>query len=302
MIPTSLYLTKDGLLRKSPKSELAQVLKDHDPDIPTEMRSAGEMQSALVIDFMAYCRKVAIKKLCLNTYSDFSKHLLSTFQNIFQTSQRIDIVFDLYLDQSIKQGERNRQKNKGCIEITIKSANQTLPIEMDKFWESSSNKMQLEQIFISWVLENYEGSRPIFLGGANRDDITSCIMISNGIASSQQLLKCGHEEAHDWILFHADHAIKIENFKKIIIVSPDTDVLVSAVHHFSRWVFSDLKELWIIGGKKETQRQALPVHRLVDKLDGDVVEILPALHALTGISEFQQFAKECYCDSVDTIR
>ena len=104
------------------------------------------------------------------------------------------------------------------------------------------------------------------------------------------------------MLFHADHAIKIENFKKIIIVSPDTDVLVSAVHHFSRWVFSDLKELWIIGGNNGTQIQALPVHSLVEKLDGDFVEILPALHALTGISEFQQFVKECYCDSVDTIR
>ena len=104
------------------------------------------------------------------------------------------------------------------------------------------------------------------------------------------------------MLFHEDHAIKIENFKQIIIVSPDTDVLVSAVHHFSCWVFSDLKELWIIGGKKGTQRQALPVHTLVDKLDGDVVGmLLPALHALTAISEFQQFAKECYCNSVDTI-
>ena len=154
---------------------------------------------------------------------------------------------------------------------------------MDKFWESSSNKMQLDQIFISWVLENYKGSRPIFLGGANRDDITSCIMISNGIASSQQLLKCDNEEADDWMLFHADHTIKTENFTKIIFVSPDTDVLVSAVHHFSHWVFSDLKELWIIGGKIGAQRKALPVHSLVDKLDGGVVEILPALHVLTGI-------------------
>ena len=140
------------------------------------------------------------------------------------------------------------------------------------------------------------------MGGANREDITSCIIISNGIASSQQLLICVHEEADDPMLFHADHAIKIENFKKIIIVSADTDVLVSAVHHFSRWVFSDLTELWIIGVKKGIQRQALPVHTLVDKIDGDVVEILPALHALTGIAEFQQFAKECYCNSVDTIR
>ena len=79
LISTSLYLTMDGLLQKSPKSELAQVLKHHVPDIPTEVPSVGEMQSALVIDFMAYCRKVSIKKLCLNTYADFSKHLLLPF-------------------------------------------------------------------------------------------------------------------------------------------------------------------------------------------------------------------------------
>ena len=138
LISTSLHLTKDRLLRKSPKSELAQVLKHHVSAIPTEGPSVGEMQSALVIDFMTYCRKVTIKKLCLNTYADFSKHLLSTFQNIFQTSQRIDIVFDLYLDQSFKQGERNRRKNEDCIGITIKSANQILPIKMDKFWGSSN--------------------------------------------------------------------------------------------------------------------------------------------------------------------
>ena len=34
-------------------------------------------------------------------------------------------------------------------------------------------------------------------------------MISNGIASSQQLLKCDHEEANEQMLFHVEHAIKI---------------------------------------------------------------------------------------------
>jgi hypothetical protein len=276
-------LTKDGFLRKSPKSELAQVLKHHVPVIPTEVPS-DEMQTALIIDFMAYCRKVPIKKLLLKTYEDLAMHLWTTFQSIFPSSQRIDIIFDLYLDQSIKQGERNRRSKEGCIEITIKTANQALPFEVDKFWGSSTNKMQLEQIFITWILENYSGSRPVFLGCANIDDITSCIVVSNGISCTQQLLKCDHEEADDRMLFHANHAIN-NDFKKIIIVSPDTDVLVNAIHHFSRWVFSDLEEMWIIGGKNGTQRQAMPVHTLVKELDGDVVEILPDIHALTGNSE-----------------
>ena len=143
----------------------------------------------------------------------------------------------------------------------------------------------MKRVFISWILENYKGSRPIFLGGANKDDTTSCILVSNGIARQQKLLKCNHEEANDRMLFHRNHAIKVGNFKKIVIASPDTDVLVNAIHHFSRWVYLDLKELWITGGKKGAQKQAVPIHTLVEELDEDMVEILPALHALTGISQ-----------------
>ena len=95
--PTSLYLTKDGFLRKSPKSDLAQVLKNHICDIPAEVPSDEAHQSALIIDFMAYCRKAPIKKLLLKTYEDLAKHLWATFQRLSPTSQRIDIIFDLYL-------------------------------------------------------------------------------------------------------------------------------------------------------------------------------------------------------------
>ena len=117
--------------------------------------------------------------------------------------------------------------------------------------------MQLEQIFIEWVLGSYKGSRPLFLGGVNKDDITSCILISNGEVSIQPLLKCDHEEADDRILFHANHAIKINNYKTIIIASPDIDLSVNVIHHFSHWIFYDLKELWILSAKKTSQKQVM---------------------------------------------
>ena len=72
---------------------------------------------------------------------------------------------------------------------------------MEKFWGSSSNNMQLEQTFIKWIIKSYKGRRTLFLGGANKDDITSCVMIANGGVSFQQLLKCDHKEANDWLLF-----------------------------------------------------------------------------------------------------
>ena len=61
---TSFYLTKKGYLRKSPKSELAQALKTYLSEVPSEV-SGAEIQYALVTDFMAYCRKVPLRKILL---------------------------------------------------------------------------------------------------------------------------------------------------------------------------------------------------------------------------------------------
>ena len=44
-------------------------------------------------------------------------------------------------------------------------------------------------------------------------------MIANGEVSFQPLLKCDHEEADDPLLFHANHALKINNYKKLIVAS-----------------------------------------------------------------------------------
>ena len=122
----------------------------------------------------------------------------------------------------------------------------------------------------------------LFLGGDNKGDIASCVMIENGEVSFQPLLKCDHEEAEDQLLFHANHALKISNYKKLIFASPDTEVLVNVVHHFSCWMFSDLKDLSVLSPNKASQKQVIPVHKLVEKLDVEVLEVLPALHALTG--------------------
>ena len=122
---------------------------------------------------------------------------------------------------------------------------------MEKFWGSSNNKIQLEQIFIEWITKSYKGStRPLFLGRGDKDDIASSVMIANGEVSFQPLLKCDHQEADDRLLFHANHALKINNYKKLIIASPDTDVLINVTQHFSCWIFSDVKELWVLGPNK----------------------------------------------------
>ena len=97
----------------------------------------------------------------------------------------------------------------------------------------------------------------------------------------ERLLECSHEEADDRIMFHVNHAVKIGNFRSIAIASPDTDVLVAAIHHYNKFIYFDLEELWFISGKSES-RTVLPIHDLVNEIDTDFIDILPAIHALTG--------------------
>ena len=129
---TSFHLTKDGELRKSPKLELTRGLKNllQNP-CPAELPESP-LKTVIVIDFMAYARKVPIKKMKLKTYEELFNTLWNTFSSLSNECARIDIVFDVYLHCSIKEGERSRQSKEDSIETIITSTKQQLPIEMDR--------------------------------------------------------------------------------------------------------------------------------------------------------------------------
>ena len=163
----------------------------------------------------------------------------------------------------------------------IANSEQQLTIEMDMFWALDGNKMQLQQFFINWVIEHYSSSKPLYLGGAHPDYITSCVKIIDDTVRQDRLLKCHHEEADDCIFFHVSHGIIVYKYKKVVITWPDTDVFISALYHFNRWIFFGLIELWVVSGKSNS-KLAVPLHRIIESIDSNVVDILPAAHALPG--------------------
>ena len=83
------------------------------------------------------------------------------------------------------------------------------------------------------LTENYSQSIPLYLGGSHHGEITSFFMPSDGILTQDHLLKCDHEEADDWIMFHLNHPVKVEKFSKVVIASSNTDVFMCALYHFS---------------------------------------------------------------------
>ena len=108
---------------------------------------------------------------------------------------RIDIIFDLYNDNSIKGSERSRRGTASGIHTPVKRPYQPLPIEMDRFWSLATNKVSFQQFFIQWITRNYSGDKILYLGGCHVEDHSLCVKVSSQSAVIEPMLKCTHEEA-----------------------------------------------------------------------------------------------------------
>ena len=281
---TSFYLTKDGVMRKGNKSELTSGLKSKMTEkVPTTLPETNHPR-VIIIDFMAFARKVPVKKKKLNSYNDLFDSLWNTFNTLATSCERIDIVFDVYVEHSVKASERRRRATVEGIETMISTFDQILPVEMERFWSLSANKTALQQLFIKWVLNKIKLSnfdKVLYLGGSHEENDAICLSYINGLVSKERLLQCYHEEADDRIFFHANHAVKVSEYKSVVIATDDTDIFVCATQHFSKLQTFDLEELWVVSGRANS-RTFFPIHNLSKSLEPDLINVLIPLHALSG--------------------
>ena len=131
------------------------------------------------------------------------------------------------------------------------------------------------------MIETYKDCKPVYLGGSHLTDLTACMKLVQGNEGYERLLKCDHEEADDRIMFHVNHAVTVDKFRRVIVASADTDVFICLVYHFIQWVHFGMKQLWVLCGNGSSTR-AIPVHDVVSGIDYSVAESLPAIHALSG--------------------
>ena len=122
-----------------------------------------------------------------------------------------------------------------------------------------------------------KGELPVYLGGFHASERDGCLKIVNGQSSLIHLLKCLYDEADDRIMFHLNHAIKVDRFEAAHAMTDDTDIFVNLMYDFRDWRANGLSEIWF-----HHLGNITPVHPAVDNLPDTVVEILPAIHALSG--------------------
>ena len=115
---------------------------------------------------------------------------------------------------------------------------------MSSFRDSPSNKGKFQQSLIKWLSLHSLLKVPVYLGGAHEVNLNICRKFEPCQDSTTiESLYCEHEEADYRFLYHINHAIKEDHHGRVMVASPDTDVLVCLVHHFNRWIYSGLNEV-----------------------------------------------------------
>ena len=112
-----------------------------------------------VVDFMSIVRKLPMKKMGLDTFGDIAECLSNIILATCSESTRIDNIFNVYQNASIKQIERAQRKSSEQIKITIRSDNQKVPVDIDMFCSSMVNQVRLQEYFFQWILKNVSSKK-----------------------------------------------------------------------------------------------------------------------------------------------
>ena len=205
-----------------------------------------EGKNALIIDGMAYIKQLKVTEM---TYCSFAANLLTTISSVGKDAQRIDVVFDVYRLQSIKNIERNRRV---CGNLSFK---QILPTAEIKQWNLFLSSNENKNALIKFIHEIAKiGQKIVYVTVEDK-----AFKLTNQTSCEETSLEGVHEVADTRMFFHANHAIS--SFKKIIISSSDTDVFIIALSK-SRIINANL---YILTGTKNKRRRIVNVSDVKEK-------------------------------------
>ena len=127
-IPCSLA-HQDGSLRKNTKSHLAGIIEKPSPE-----------NTVYILDGMAVIQMIKSGRTA--TFGELAKHYFNTFTSPLSAHKCycVQLVFDQYLDDSIKAGERARRGSSSALEVYIGGPATPIPKQCDKYISNPNNK------------------------------------------------------------------------------------------------------------------------------------------------------------------
>ena len=206
---------------------------------------------SVIVDFMSLIRKIGFEKnLEVRDAFDGPWGIILAASN----ADRIEIVFDSYLEGSIKESTRIGRAKEESIEIINLNLDPPVSPEI----RASSIKKERLQILSRnyFLMKGKKKGKNVILG------------------------YCIKQEADSRIVLHTACAAK-KDFRQFLVLSNDTDVVMYNLAYFHVYKTMNVNKIWVKFGILENQRH-IPVHQLAEILGTEKSRALFKAHILTG--------------------
>jgi hypothetical protein len=253
--------------------------------VPEDLVFSGGT-AVVIVDFMSRIRSFP-SLASFQTFGNAIRSVLSTGASLCQRIS-LHVVFDSYLDSSVKGGERTRRASgKGAVDMAVITEDVPIPQQMDKFWPSSINKTALQHLTRVIAAEQHLPIPIILSGSVVDEEVVPAVLIcprrsSDEFSSPENInsLTGTVEEADDRLLLHCAWEVT-RGCDRLMVISNDTDTVVRLLRFIHEWRDHGLNELWVEFGHGERRRH-LPLHILTDRLGLQMCQVLVKVHVLTG--------------------
>ena len=219
-------LFDDGLTAKPNKSELIKELENHLSSTDYNFTQNSPLRTAAMIDFMSQIRWYPTTKL--KTFNDIITVAMTTTMNA-PTIEQIDIIYDSYLEDSIKECERIRRRST-CepLEFMNLKVTSAIPVQIDRFWGWEENKEALQLISRNLFKNICHNNHCRVIQSdyvTDFDDLEPCIEVNQEIVTLRSDLDSMIEEEDSRIIPHVEKAV-LNGLQHVIVYSNDTDAVV----------------------------------------------------------------------------
>ena len=229
-LPYPLSISDFGKLRFGVKSEIMSELESQ-VDLP----SITPPVVVILIDGAALVNQLKPVGGC-KTFQDYADNCFIPYINRkLQQVSRLDIVWDVYLENSIKGSAREKR---GVGVRRRVEASVVIQSNWPQFLRIADNKTELFG-FLAQQLSTVSCENKVIVS-----TIQNNVISSSNFANATNISPCNHEEA-DTRLFV--HCLDVSNcdYKNVMIQTVDSDVVVLVVNFFNQL---NLVQLWIAFG------------------------------------------------------
>jgi hypothetical protein len=258
-------------LRTGQKSVLADIVAQG-IECPSQIEFQG--RSGLFIDGMALVVGIG-KPSGTQTFEDYANAFQTAVLNAGSRYQEIHVVFDRYVEDSIKSGTRQRRAQMTRpIRRVIENGSVPLPHNWQNFLALPDNKSDLSRFLSEYIIANSPPDKIIVVGGGFIDEREVQSSDRSGELIDVSDFSATHEEADTRLILHCAKS----NLDTIVVSARDTDVLLLLIAHAPHIPCTNL---WMKSGTA-AKRKYYNIKAIYENLPAGSTKALLPFHALTG--------------------